>query len=376
MTTKPTFLLSRPEPSLKTRLYNGRKINVWEGKTKVASVQGWVDNPRIELEKKKYLSRVGPHELTQDEIFDLMKNDPEVKLKELRDDILKNGLREPLALAFDGRLLDGNRRFFAVKFALEGLPITSPNRQDLEVLDVHVLCDGASEEDEQNVLVEENFSASLKIEWPAYVKSKIVIQARDEGLSPDQIVQKFSWTKTKIREAIKIDEIIKDFMIFATTDVDPDDLSGRGLGLSEQAAETMVAKQYQYFNEAQKSFFDALKTDIEFKLQFFRWIAQEKFSSFPEVRIAHKAWEHPQAKAALLQPNPAAAKSAKAILDYDSRIVGSAAEAITRIESFVKFLKTMTATDLKTIPVPSRAQLEDALELVVRLSKAAAEVSP
>ena len=375
MTTKPTFLLSKPEPKIKQRLYNGRKINVWEGKAKVASVQGWVDNPRIELEKKKYLSLVGAHELTQDEIFVLMKSDPDVKLKELRDDILKNGLRDPLALAFDGRLLDGNRRFFAVKFALEGLPITDPNRQDLEVLDVHVLGEDATEEDEQNVLVEENFSASLKIEWNAYVKAKRVIQARDEGLDQDQIARKYSWTKTKIREAIKIDEIIKEFMIFATTDADLDDVEGGGLGLSEQAAETMVAKQYQYFNEAQKSFFEALKTDFAFKVQFFRWIAKEKFSSFPEVRIAHQAWEHPEAKAALLQPNPAAAKSAKAILDYNSRIVGSRDEVIGRIDSFVNFLKTMTANDLKSIPGTSRVQLGDALELVVRLSRAASEGS-
>lgn len=166
MTTQPQFLLNKPKPQIKQRLYNGRKINVWEGKVKIASILGWVDNPRIELEKKKYLSQVGNRPLTQEEIFDLMKNDPEVKLKELRDDIIKNGLREPLALSFKGKLLDGNRRFFAVKYALASMPLSDPNRQDLESVEVHILSEDATEEDEQNVLVEENFSASLKIEWP------------------------------------------------------------------------------------------------------------------------------------------------------------------------------------------------------------------
>lgn len=373
MTTQPAFLLDKPKPQIKQRLYNGRRINVWEGKVKVSSILGWVDNPRIELEKKKFVSQVGDRALTQDEIFDLMKNDPEVKLKELRDDIIKNGLREPLALSYTGKLLDGNRRFFAVKYALAHMPLSDPNRQDLETVEVHVLSEDATEVDEQNVLVEENFSASLKIEWPAYVKAVKVIDAHEDGLTLDEISQKFSWAKSKIKETLKIHEIIQEFIIFATADIDPNDDTGGGFGLSDQEAETIAARNYQYFNEAQKSFFDPLKTDIDFKIQFFKWINQSKFSSFPEVRIAYKAWQHPEAKAALLQPDPAAAKSAKAILDYNTRVVKSADEAIGRIDTFVKYIKEMTASDIKLIPESSRNNLQQALELVIKLSKAASE---
>lgn len=373
MTTQPNFLLDKPKPVVKQRLYNGRRIVVWEGKVKVSSIQGWVDNPRIELEKKKFLSKVGGRALTQDEILDLMKNDPEVRLRELRDDIIKNGLREPLTLSFSGKLLDGNRRFFAVKYALENIPQSDPNRQDLEAVEVHVLSEEATEEDEQNVLVEENFSASLKIEWPDYVKAVKVMSAHEEGLTPEEISKKFSWAKAKIKETIRIHEIISEFLIFATAPRDMDDENGGGFGLSEQEAETVAARNYQYFNEAQKSFFDPLKTDIDFKIQFFRWIYQSKFSSFPEVRVAYKAWQHPEAKAALLQPEPAAAKSAKAILDYNARVVRSADEAIGRIDTFVKFLREMTAADLKQLPESSRGNLEEALKLVIKLSKAAVE---
>lgn len=371
MTTQPLFLLEKPKPQIKQRLYNGRRVVVWEGKVKITSILGWVDNPRIELEKKKYLSKVGGRPLTQDEIFDLMKNDPDVKLKELRDDILKNGLREPLALSFQGKLLDGNRRFFAVKYALENMPLSDPNRQDLEAVEVHVLSENATEEDEQNVLVEENFSASLKIEWPAYVKAVKVVAAHEDGLSPDEISKKFSWAKSKIKETLRIHEIITEFIVFATADIDMDDETGGGLGLTEQEAETIAARNYQYFNEAQKSFFDPLKTDIDFKIQFFKWIFQSKFSSFPEARVAYKAWLHPEAKAALLQPDPTAAKSAKAILDYNTRVVRSTDEAVGRVDNFVKFLKELTADQIKQIPESSRNNLQQALELVVKLSKAA-----
>lgn len=371
--SKPSILLDNPEPYPKQRLYNGRKILVWEGKVNSSSIQGWVDNPRIELEKRKYLSRVGDRELTQEEIFELMKNDPDVKLKELRDDIIKNGLREPLTLSYEGKLLDGNRRFFAVKYALENMPIINPNRADLEAINAHVLAKETTEEDEQNVLVEENFSASLKIEWPDYVKARKVVEAYESGLDIDEIKKKFSWDKTKIRSTIKINDLIADFLIFATTEKNMDDESGGGLGLSEQEAETIAAKNYQYFNEAQKSFFEQLRTDIEFKFQFFKWIHQSKFSSFPEVRVAYQAWQHPEARAALLQPDPTAAKAAKAILDYNSRVVKSAAEAIGRIDTFSKFLRELTASDIEMLPENSRKNLEDALELVIKLTKAAAK---
>jgi hypothetical protein len=371
MTSKPSFFLQKPDPQIKQRLYNGRRIMVWEGRIKIESIIGWVENPRIELEKKKYLSKIGAREINQDEIFSLMKNDPDVKLKELRDDIIKNGLREPLTLSFNGKLLDGNRRFFAVKYALDGMLLTDPNRQDLEVVDVHVLSENATQEDEQNVLVEENFSASLKIEWPDYVKARKVINAsEDDGLTIDQLSQKFSWAKSKIRETLRINEIISDFIIYATSSIDPEDEHGGGLGLSEQEAETLAAKNYQFFNEAQKSFFDPLKSDIDFKFQFFKWVASSKFSSFPEVRIAYKAWQHPEAKSVLLQPDPSAAKSAKAILDYNSRVVQSADEAAARIETFVKFLNELTAEEIQKIPNKTSKKLEEALGLVFKLSQA------
>lgn len=374
MTIHPYFLLDNPDPpKIRQRLYNGRKLMVWDGKIKVSSVQGWVDNPRIELAKKTMQEKIGHRALSQDEVFELMKNDPEVKLKELRDDIIKNGLREPLTLSYNGKLLDGNRRFFALKYALENMPATDPNKQDLETVEAYVLTKDASEEDEQNVLVEENFSASLKIEWPEYVKALMVVDAHESGLDIADISKKYSWAKSKIKQTLKIHQIITEYITFATSDADPEDEYGGGFGMTEQDAENEAAKNYQFFNEGQKSFFEQLNTDIDFKIQFFKWIHERKFSSFQEVRIAYNAWRHPEAKAALLQPDPTAAKSAKAILDYNTRVVKSTDEAVGRIESFVKFLREMTAQQIDIIPDASLENLKESLELVVKMGEAAAK---
>lgn len=367
----PEFFKPNPAPVPKQRLYNGRKLIVWEGKVPTSSISGWVDNPRIELAKKKLTQLIGDRPLTQEEIFDLMKNDPDVKLKDLRDDILKNGLREPLTLSFTGKLLDGNRRFFAVKYALESMKSTDPNRQDLETVNAYVLSKDATIEDEESVLVEENFSASLKLEWPDYVKATKIVDASADGLSIEEIAKKFDWNKSKVRETLKIYEVIQEFTTYATTPKDLEDESGGGLGMSENDAETVAAKSYQFFNEAQKSFFEPLKTDFDFKIQFFKWVNDGKFSSFPEVRVAYNAWRNPEAKAALMQPEPTAAKSAKAILDYNARIVRSSEEASGRIDSFVKFLNDMSINEVRALPESSRKKLEEALEVFIRMNKAA-----
>ena len=365
--SKTAFMCDEPQAT--TRLYNGRKIAVWQCRVDINLVSGWVDNPRIDVEKRRFQAMHGARELTQDEIFDIMKNTPEFKLADLRDDILKNGLREPLTLTWTGRLLDGNRRFFALKYALESLPPTDPNRQDLEKVPAYVLLENAPEEDEQNVLVEENFSASLKLEWPDYVKAQLVVAEfrSGKGLNEKQIARKFGWRKQKVVEALKIDEIIQSFMTYATDPVNPEDELGGGLGLSETEAENICAKNYQYFNEAKKSFPNQLKTEPEFAVQFFKWIHEGKFSSFPEVRIAYKAWQSPEAKAALMQPDPTAAKAAKAIIDYNSRVVKTNDEIEGRIVNFTKFIEGINVAQLQNVSAEARASFAKMVETFNKL---------
>lgn len=369
----PSFINLNVDPKPAQRLYHGKSMQVWQCKVKVKLIDGWVDNPRIMIAKTKLLDQVGNRDLTQDEIYDMMKNEPGVKLKELRDDIIKNGLREPLTLSFTGKLLDGNRRFFALKYALDNMPKDDPIRSNLEIVDAFVLMKEASEEDENNVLVEENFSASFKIEWPAYVKAMQVVEAKNNGLSISEIGRKFSWTNQKVKEALDIDDIIQEFLLYAQSEPDLDDSNGGGLGLSEHESQSIAAENYQFFNEAKKSFHSALKIDYDFKIQFFKWIHQKKFSSWNEVRIAHKAWVNPEAKQMLLSNHVGADKEAKAFIDYTEKVKKTTVNASSQIETFVKFLNKMTSIEMQEIPDHSRKQLEDALSRVVKMSKSVSE---
>ena len=372
--TPPPFMINDGKneiPTLIQRLYAGRKLQVWFGRARVSAIHGWADNPRITLVKKRLKQSFGDRDLTQDELFDVMKKEDEFKLSVLRDDIMKNGLRDPITLAFSGKLLDGNRRFYALKYVLQTLPPADPNRVDFESVLVYVLNDSATPEEEKHVLVEENFSPSLKLEWPDYIKAQNILEEFVAGKNEAEIAAKYNWTRRKVQETKRIGEIIHEFETLSMDPPNAEDEYGGGFGLSEIETQAMAAKNYQFFNEAQKSFFKELNSDLDFKMQFFKWIKEDKFKSFPEVRIAYKAWKDPEARAIIVKSDPNAAKDAKTNLEYNEKIIQGADEAAGRIETFVKFLKQLKVERVAALPKKTVTDLEDALKLVSGMTKAA-----
>lgn len=381
----PDFVERNPQPRPTQRLYHGKKIMVWDCRVRLEKICGWIDNPRIDLEKKRFLDQYGHRELSQDEIFDIMKGTQEFKLKALRDDIRSNGLRTPLTLSFSGRLLDGNRRFFALRYVLEGMRPDDINRSDFEVVPAYVLMRDATAEDEENVLVEENFSASLKLEWSDSIKARKIVDAyskekrRNMDISENELMEilakRFGWKKHKVKETIRISEISDEFIEFATADVDPENPLEGGLGLSQTEAESIASKAYQFFNEAKKSFDDALKTEADFKIQFFRWIAQGKFSSFQEVRVAYEVWKSPEAYSAIEENKPGAAKDAKTIVEYDKRIARGDAEIEERFKKFAAFVNSLTVEQIRKLSQEASTALQEALKAVDKMIDKANETS-
>ena len=366
--TIPPILEEKPEPAPVTRLYHGREVKMWEGEVKIAKIEGWAENPRITLIREKW-EREYDRSPDQDEIFDLMKKDKEIKLDLLRANILRNGLRNPLVLTHQGRLLDGNRRFFAIRAALEKLKKDDPRRHRMAKVRAYVLTKDSEEDEQRHILVEENFAPSLKLEWPDYIKARHIREARDEKMRPEEIASQFGWNSTQVRETLRTLSIVDDFLAYATGEHDPEAEGGGTLGLNKTEAEDFVAKRYQFFNEAQKSFFSQLETDPDFKFAFFRWLHDGRFSSFPQVRIAHKAYKNPEAKSILDNQDTDAGKDAKTVVDDESRMVRDARGAVHKIRGFVKFLKNLKAQNISGLPPEAVDDLREALELVENMAR-------
>lgn len=366
----PSFFEKEPEPKPVQRKYHGEVMQMWRGQIAISSIQGWVDNPRIEMEIQRQQSDIGAgQEITQEMVYEIMKNDRAVKLKDLRDDILKNGLREPLVLSFNGELIDGNRRFFAIKYALENL--TGAARAPFERVVAFALTKDASRDQVQKILVEENFAPSLKEEWPYYVKARHIARARDDGLKPKEIADKFGWGIGKVRETMRILDIIDQFGSFARGNQNPEDPGGGGLGLNEQEVEDFVADKnhYQFFNEAQKKLHNELLSgsDPDFPSKFYKWLYEGKYASFPEIRVAYEAWQDPEARHKMETGGADAGKKAKAVIDYKKMVVKDDTDAAHRISNFMDFLGKLTVEQMSRMPEQVLDNLRKSLETVIEM---------
>ena len=367
-------MCEKPTPRLINRLYKGATTQMWEGKVKIKDIEGWAKNPRIELFRRKWKRDFG-QDPTQDEVYEIMKEERDMDLVKLRDDLRKNDLREPLVLTYNAKLLDGNRRFFAIRLAMETRDKNSFVWKNFESVNVFVLTDEATDEDEQRILVEENFAPSLKKEWPDYVKAIKIGEERDAGSSNEEIAEKFSWAKSKVHETIRILAIIDDYKEFALSDPDPEDDSGGGLGLTESEVEEQVSGGYQFFNEAKKSFLVPLQKEIDFKIAFFRWFHEKKFTNFPQVRIAYKAWNNLEAKEILDSQTSDAGKDAKTVVDDNERSDKKRMAVSYQVSHFLKFLRGLNMEDLDKLTAESLTEIKDVLKESRRLSDMIGKIS-
>lgn len=356
----PDVMLPSPAPRLEQISVANLLIPIWSGKVKVASIKGWTDNPRIRVLVAQFRNNMG-RDPDQDDIYELMKKDEDSKLKLLRDDIMSNGVRHPVWLSKDGKLLDGNRRYFAVRYALESLPETDHRRNAISSVPAYVLTGDSDEEAERRVVVQMNFSDDLKQPWPDLVKAMMVYEDYQKGLSEAALKAKYDWNSQKVKSAIRTYGIIEEFRAFATEEVNQEAPLAGGLGKSENEANDIANKHYQKFNEAQKSFREALDTDFDFKRAFFRLLAGNKFQSWAEVRTAHDAYQDPTIRPVLLSEDPEAADKARIMVESKKKGVTVVASKDQRLREFVVFLNTLKIEEIRKLPSASFAELESAL---------------
>ena len=341
--SQPKFLLPNPEPRMEQHIFHGKQLACWVGEALIDDIKGWVDNPRVELEVKKYRNEHAGIAPDQDDILQIMLKESDFKIKILASDIRINDVRTPIILNSSGVLLDGNRRFFAVKYLLSQVKPFGEEFDRHKKVPVWVLDSSHTEEEERFVLVHENFYSGMKEPWPEMVLAQYIYSDLQAGLSSKNVAEKYNWTVTKVNETRKIMDLISQFQHFATTS-EPD-----GLDLDELEAEKIAASNYQFFNEAQKSFLQPLNTNPEFKAQFFRWIHENKFKSFQQVRVAYEGWSDPDLRQELLSASPEAAANVQAEVNYRKTGKQNKKTPGQRIDEFLKYLRELRVQDFQGI---------------------------
>src|SRR5688500_8859279 len=112
-TTPPAWMAQDPSPKLVEHRFHDKTMLVWEGEVALDKIAGWMGNPRTELRRDQFYESYA-RDPTNEETCELVLGDDDeqsLKIRELAANIHKNGVRVPVVLTHDRRLLDGNRRY-------------------------------------------------------------------------------------------------------------------------------------------------------------------------------------------------------------------------------------------------------------------------
>ena len=387
---RPAFVLEDAPWDLVQIRFNGVPITLCRTVGDPSQINGWTNNPRIEMILRRWRNagHRSPDAYPDDEeMLELMLRDddisrrPTFQIKDLGEDVKRNGVREAIVATWDGLLLDGNRRKFAVMWALsEKGGARHDQRQLLERIPILVLPENATEADKKSIVIQENYAPSLKEPWPEVVTngalySKYVelsaLATSDDDL---QIRQKLRdefprFGVTEIRDRVETWRVIEEFRAEYNDDMDPDDM------------ERLINDQFQYFRQANDTF---RRRDCygnpEFRDLLFTGIRHDLFPSFASVRELGDLFESPDASEVFLRGEGMSSgqkrDNFRLARDVAGRDRANSQQTIeNRLESIIQSIDELTSVDLAKIPPSLRSRLENTLQRIIAQATASTAIT-
>ena len=374
--SRPDFVLRDADFELETRYFNGTSIALYRTEGDASQIKGWVDNPRVEMILNRWRNvnhMSGDASPDDDEMLKLMLDydDGSFTIQDLGEDVKRNGVREPIIVTWDGTLIDGNRRKFAVMWALSSKGGTSPEQHHrLARTPMFVLPEGASNDDKQSIIIQENYAESLKREWPQVVTNGRIYRRyqdfsnhfpTEQELDIRRRVQREfpRFTVTDIRDRINTWNLIEEFR----TDYGDDD--------NEDDLEAGINRSFQYFRQANDTYRNRnVFAEPEFKELLFRGIQQDLFPSFASVRRLEDIYRNPQATEIFLGGE---GLSGRALTSHFNRATAEAGREeatrnltlVRRLESIIDGIDNLTSAELAEIPASLRSRLESTLQRII-----------
>ena len=374
---RPDFVLQDAEwGGLEQRYFNGIPITLYRTEGNPSKIKGWVDNPRVEmvLNRWRNANYMSVDAVPDDEeMLGLMLNydDGSFAIQDLGEDVKRNGVREPIIVTWDGTLIDGNRRKFAVMWAISSKGGASPEQHHrLGRIPLFVLPEAASDSDKQSIIIQENYAESLKREWPQVVTNGSIYGRYQELSNQFPSEQELAIRRrvqrefprfgvTDIRDRINTWNLIEEFRVDYGDDTNQDDLADK------------INKNFQYFRQANDTFRNKnVFTEPEFKELLFSGIQENLFPSFASVRRLEELYRNPQAKEIFLGGEGLQGTALRSNFDRATAEAGreEATRNLTlerRLESMIDSINNLTSMELAEIPPSLRSGLESALQRII-----------
>lgn len=341
----PKWMLSDPDPRPEPRKFNMREFIGWEGRVTWTELEGWTDNPRLDMPVERFKEENAGRGPTNDELLEIMidnsvgdrpddedGNDDEIdsrrsrknKLLELAESIKLNGVRVPLIVTHDKRILDGNRRYFATLYLYKTTD-DKDEREKYSTLPVWVLPKGTPPEDENRVLTELNSINDCYVRWPYSVVARRIFQDYKNGATVDDLQRKYhDWSKSRITTVIEAYKVAAEFIEHHDDSIEARDL---------------VYRKLIWFDELRRSNNRAM-AKVDFRNAIYDLILQANspFTSARDFKRLGEIYENPEAWETLTtHQGKESLRQAHFVLDRDRYEGKSNAESrMSRVNSLLK----------------------------------------
>ncbi len=183
----------------------------------------WPENNRTIFTFERLVRLEGEllENLSIDKITTFVAEQDTHKLEVLAESIRRNGVQVPLIIRDDGKLLDGNRRYFACRW-IRMNPRPTDRPEVLAQIPVLVIREkDLTKELELKILAEANFIPSLKVPWPLDAQARAVDEyyrevKRNLNLDDDgalvQVVGVFGIARQRAVDLMEALRLTKEFI--------------------------------------------------------------------------------------------------------------------------------------------------------------------
>ena len=211
-----------------SKRFHDATIKVYPRKLPLDSITYWPENGRTQfsfsvLEQQKGLPI---YKIPISEITEFVAAEKVHALNSLADSIARNGIQQPLVVTDSGKLLDGNRRFFACHW-LSQRPKRRNQKEDelkliLDEIPVYIIRESdLTPELELKILAEANFVKDLRVPWPLTAKAKAIksyyeLLTEERGIDDEaamrQIVSVLSIKKPEAQQLLGALKLSEEFI--------------------------------------------------------------------------------------------------------------------------------------------------------------------
>jgi hypothetical protein len=218
-------LIPTPDSKAQRKLFHNQWINVYPTTLPLDKIHFWKENNRtiFTFDQLCRLKAKTLDELSLDEITRFVAERDIHKLQTLADSIGRNGVQVPLIIRDDGKLLDGNRRFFACHWHRMQCE-ASNERLSKELSEIPALIirkRDLKDTLELKILAEANFIPDLKVPWPLDAQARAVDEyysniRKEKRLDHDtalsEVVSVFGITRQRASDLLDTLELTNAFI--------------------------------------------------------------------------------------------------------------------------------------------------------------------